>query len=638
MVSLRTTLTLFFATIAYLCAALFPVSAGICIGTAEECGAVKTDTVNSGTPKNPFQPVEQTIITPDDAASSPVKRIALVIGNSAYKQAAALRTPNADAKAMADKLGTLGFYVILVVDGDYSKMGTAVSEFIIASRDAQVSVFYYSGHASQLDSVNYLLPVDFVTDEARTDTKAIRMQEMVNLLSSKIRIFILDACRNNPFAPASRAVEQGLAAVFSDHDTVFAYATAPGAVAYDGTGDHSPFTSALLTHIAEPDITVESMFKRVSRQVYLETDATQRPWIESSMLEDFYFVSTGSASRPSSALAAPTISIADELIDSLTNGPVKLGGLQGVVNGGLVSLDDADSPVLRPGLHLLEQAGRSIRVWYESKTLASFTEPYKRSYAIIVSLDYVQPQVSGFKPLGKMVETADRLADELVVLGFPPGNIIKLYDKAATSTAIDETLREFWQGGQYEDADRLVVYFGGHGSYVDLLLPGGKLSRRGLLVTSNFDRSRLTSTSVLMDDIVSRHGRYITANHVAFFIDACSSGLSLPEFLDGEDAERLRANKRLAVIRAETTSAGRDILVAGTSDERARYDDGPLFSEALIVGLKGWGDLNGDRLVSFDELSTYVRTTVVQQTEFLGVRQRPADFKTGANVLFLLPP
>ncbi len=244
------------------------------------------------------------------AGAEEEKRVALVIGNSAYQHAPALPNPRNDAAAVAEALRKVGFEVVEGLDLDRSAFLAKLRRFAKLVSTADVATFFYAGHGLQVGGENYFVPID-ATLETEDDLafEAIKFSFIMDLIESRVgtSIFFLDACRNNPFVERiarslgrSRAVSvgSGLAEIFAGAGTLVAYATDPGNVALDGEGEHSPFTEALLKHIAEPGVEVRSMLTRVRRDVFEKTGGQQRPWDNSSLLREFYFVEPPAEAPP----------------------------------------------------------------------------------------------------------------------------------------------------------------------------------------------------------------------------------------------------------------------------------------------------------------------------------------------------
>jgi len=232
-------------------------------------------------------------------------RVALVIGNSAYRNTPPLPNPHNDAAAIADALQKLGFAVQSGFDLDRAATEQALRAFGDSLGDADVALFYYAGHGLQVDTRNYIVPVDArLASENDLPFEAVDLTLVLSLMERRPRtnLVFLDACRDNPLAQnlarsmgASRstAVSRGLAVAESGIGTLLVYATQPGNVALDGSGAHSPFTQGLLDYIATPDIEVQSMLRRVRLEVLQATAGKQVPWDHSSLTGDFFFVPRG---------------------------------------------------------------------------------------------------------------------------------------------------------------------------------------------------------------------------------------------------------------------------------------------------------------------------------------------------------
>lgn len=228
-------------------------------------------------------------------------RVALVIGNSAYRSAGVLDNPQRDAKLMAERLKTAGFKVTLLVDADQQAMKRAMVEFGRELRSSEaVGLFYYAGHGLQVNGLNYLVPVNAnIKDETEVGIETVSLADFLATMErakSRINIVVLDACRNNPFSSNFRTDSAGLARVDAPAGTYVAYATSPGSVASDGTGRNSPYTKALAETVLKASMPIEQVFKEVRRAVQEETGGQQTPWEASSISADFSFMrGTGQA-------------------------------------------------------------------------------------------------------------------------------------------------------------------------------------------------------------------------------------------------------------------------------------------------------------------------------------------------------
>ncbi len=242
------------------------------------------------------------------------KRIALVIGNNEYKEAP-LKNPAHDAQDIASALRALGFTVITKTNADQREIEDAVKEFVRQIQNGDVGLFYFSGHGVQVHGENYLMPVgDHITSEADVKYKAVSAGHILAQMEesrNRTNIFVLDACRNNPFR-GFRSMSKGLNMMDAPAGTFIAYATAPGSVAADGRDRNSPYAKHLIEAIKTKDIPIEQVFKHVLREVRKETQGQQVPWTASSLQDDFYF----NPSTPRSQSGSQARGTSDEKIRS----------------------------------------------------------------------------------------------------------------------------------------------------------------------------------------------------------------------------------------------------------------------------------------------------------------------------------
>ena len=251
------------------------------------------------------------------AAARAERRVALIIGNSAYAHTPPLPNPRNDAEALAEVLGGLGFEVVEGLDLDRASTTRLLRAYADRLKGASVALFFYAGHGLQVDGINYLVPVDArLEEENDLPFEAVELSLVLRLMQRQVptSLVFVDACRNNPLAQnlsrsmgksRSVAVGKGLARVSSGVGMLIAYATQPDAVAADGAGRHSPFTGALLKHIAAPGLEVRQVLSRVRERVVRESGGRQVPWDNSSLTGDFYFAAQQpEAAQPAAAPAA----------------------------------------------------------------------------------------------------------------------------------------------------------------------------------------------------------------------------------------------------------------------------------------------------------------------------------------------
>jgi tetratricopeptide (TPR) repeat protein len=258
----------------------------------------KTDNKQVATQKTTEEPIAKLPVVPFD----PGKRVALVIGNGAYENANPLPNPTRDSAAIAASLKKLGFEVIEGQDLNLANMQGKLKDFAQKATSADVALFYYAGHGMQVGDKNYLIPTDAKLKEATAvDFELIDVNKSVlQYLGGDERtgIIILDACRDNPLSRSfsrsfgktrSGTVAQGMAPMSADEGgLIIAFATAPGDVAEDGDGQNSPFTTALIKHMATPGVELEQMMKRVKKDVYNATEKRQQPWVNSGLRDEIF--------------------------------------------------------------------------------------------------------------------------------------------------------------------------------------------------------------------------------------------------------------------------------------------------------------------------------------------------------------
>ena len=229
-------------------------------------------------------------------------RVALVIGNSAYKFTPRLNNSVNDASDIAAALERLGFDVVRGLDVDYAGMRELMLRFSEQLAGADVGLFYYAGHGLQVSGRNYLAPVDVrLESEADLELRTIDLDLVLRTMTREARtnFVFLDACRDNPMTAnlarrmgaRSAALGRGLAQVVAGVGTLIAFATEPGSVALDGENTrNSPFTAALLDTMEQPGVHVGDMMIAVRNRVLKQTNGRQVPWEHSSLTGKFYFV------------------------------------------------------------------------------------------------------------------------------------------------------------------------------------------------------------------------------------------------------------------------------------------------------------------------------------------------------------
>ncbi len=226
------------------------------------------------------------------------RRIALVIGNAKYKDPdKRLRNPVNDANDMAKKLKKLGFDVILITDNTFEEMDKTIESLGEKAKGYDVALFYYAGHGVSHNGNNYLIPIDAEIDDPTSlkykCTNASSVLDKMEYAHCRMKIVILDACRNNPFARKwHRGInEGGLANMVIPKGTFIAYSTSPGEVAMDGNPNdrNSPYTSALLATLDIPNLSIYDFFQNVAEKVSKQTHEKQIPWMSGTLFGRFVF-------------------------------------------------------------------------------------------------------------------------------------------------------------------------------------------------------------------------------------------------------------------------------------------------------------------------------------------------------------
>lgn len=214
-------------------------------------------------------------------------RVALLIGNSDYlSDPLDLKNPVNDARALGDALGALGFEVTVLTDADAPRMRTAVAGFGARARGAEMALFFFAGHGVRFAGDNMLVGTGFASaDPAGLRSASVAMHEVKRALEGAAPgagLILLDACRDAPIR--DDGIAPGLVRTGGGAGLLVAYATDPGNLAYDGEGENSVFTRALLDHLATPGLDVRLMLGRVRQQVVLDTFGQQVPWVEEALI------------------------------------------------------------------------------------------------------------------------------------------------------------------------------------------------------------------------------------------------------------------------------------------------------------------------------------------------------------------
>jgi hypothetical protein len=236
---------------------------------------------------------------PGAAFAQGEKRVALVIGNSTYRNVPVLTNPINDAQDIAGTFERLGFTVRRVTNATYDEMRRGLLEFGRQARGADVAIVFFAGHGIEVGGENWLIPIDAeLRSDVDVDHEAMGLRSVLPLVegAAKLGLVILDACRNNPFAAKmqrtirTRSVARGLAGVEPSGNVLVAYAAKDGTTANDGDGRNSPFTSSLLKHLETPGLEINFLFRNVRDDVIRATRREQQPFVYGSLSKDAIYL------------------------------------------------------------------------------------------------------------------------------------------------------------------------------------------------------------------------------------------------------------------------------------------------------------------------------------------------------------
>jgi Caspase domain len=278
-----------------------PAAPAISVAPARPASPATAATV--APPPAPLLPPVAALPQPSaPAARMPAeKRVALVIGNFEYAAVGRLPNPRGDADAVAASLRRTGFRTVtLETDLSRDKLVRALRAFQDEAETADWAMIYYAGHGIEVGGVNYLVPIDArLKDDRDVQDEAVPLDRILSAIegAKKLRLVVLDACRDNPFVAqmrrsvATRSIGRGLARIEPEGGTLVAYAAKHGQVALDGDGANSPFVAALVKHLQTPGLELNKLFRLVRDDVMAATGRKQEPFVYGSLPgEDFFFV------------------------------------------------------------------------------------------------------------------------------------------------------------------------------------------------------------------------------------------------------------------------------------------------------------------------------------------------------------
>ena len=331
------------------------------------------------------------------AAATPAeaRRVALIIANARYANAAPLTNPLADAKLIEASLRRAGFDDVQT----RTNLGKAAVEaelraFGNRAEGADVALFYYAGHGIEAGGQNYLIATDAKLQRDRDlDIEATRLETVVQVVSSaRMRLIILDACRNNPFEASmqrsirTRAVSRGLAEIEPEGETLVVYAAKAGSTAADGDGANSPFATALARRLPQPGLEIGLLFRSVRDDVLAATGRTQEPFTYGSLSgQAFYFRAAGADANTTAPAPQPQVNVAPRapkasaggaVQPQQTAGPPDLAStLEGVWYGDVISDSRGSS-----------RSDVMVTIRRTSRNTIAITSDYARLPAVTVTL------------------------------------------------------------------------------------------------------------------------------------------------------------------------------------------------------------------------------------------------------------
>lgn len=247
-------------------------------------------------------------------------KIAMVIGMGAYQHVPGLKNTLNDAKGVGAHLEQVGFAVTYALDTPQAKLLDMLETFSFQAETAEVALIYYAGHGVESAGENFLIPVDAqvtsISDVARVSVSLQQLLASVDR-ARKMRIVILDACRNNPFGEtltsgeAAGPAQKGLAEVNPEQGTLVAFAAKGGQVALDGKGQNSPYATALMDSVVQSDLEIGLMFRRVRDEVLASTGNRQEPWTYGSLSGTPFYLAGATGAPVAASAADPRLAWAD---------------------------------------------------------------------------------------------------------------------------------------------------------------------------------------------------------------------------------------------------------------------------------------------------------------------------------------
>ena len=390
------------------------------------------------------------------------QRVALVIGNASYAHTTALANPLNDANDIGTALERLGFAVTRIENGGRAELWDGLQKFSLAASASDIAIVFYAGHGIEVDKRNFLVPVDArLLSDADVEFEAVPLDLLSRAVerAKGLRLIILDACRDNPFAVAmqrsgaTRSIGRGLASIEPSGETLVAYAAKEGTVADDGEGRNSPYTTALLAHLEEPGLEVGLMFRKVRDAVLATTGGRQEPFVYGSLSSKGAYLGALPEPEPTPAPETVTVKGGD---DTKKPDPDQVVERRIAAEKELLFWESVkDSTHAADFEAYLEQFPGGTYEALARNRLKRLTGPQNEKKPVVqvaVTPDVPEPDVSPELPplapesieaaLGLDRDERRRIQERLAAWGFDPGTVDGLFGRS-TRTAIRN-----WQASQ----------------------------------------------------------------------------------------------------------------------------------------------------------------------------------------------
>jgi uncharacterized caspase-like protein len=553
------------------------------------------------------------------------RRVALVIGNSAYSAVAKLPTPTNDAKSVAELFRRAGFdSVELKQDLTKLEFLRALREFADTARGADVAVVFYAGHGIHVRDINYMIPVD-ARSRIDAEVEAVSLDRIVEAIvpAKRLRLVILDACRPNAFAPpmrrdATRSLPLGLGkAEPTMGETLIAYAAKSGTTAEDGVGANSLYTTALITHLGVRGLDIRLAFGRIRDEVLKRTANRQEPFVYGSLSgESRPLVPSSSQPDPQLLAGAKGDYELVEKIGTKTAWEVFLGSHK---VGPLVELARAKLDASAAGAR--EPPRTQSPPTPPVVTAPSLREPPRTQSPPIppVPIDQDDPLRRGHALLIANATYRDsrwpRLDDvPLQVTALQKGlkdhfdtvEVVQDFETEALRQKINGFLRHHGNDGNA----RLLIYYAGHG-YTELIAQ--RNSYRGYITgidtpaidTSKPDYNAARLRAISMTEIRATL-EDVLAKHVLFIFDSCFAGTIFTSRGSNDPPRPLTKD----LVARLLEKPARDFITAGTAEQRVPAHS-PI-PDLLLAALNGDADRYRHGVISSAEIHAYLLDRVLQ--------------------------